>query len=57
MCHKRERAITCILFGDLHFEFLCFGLLQKEVRRKFFKHEFIIVMLLTQGLPDLVYYG
>ena len=31
MCHERERAITCMLFGDLHFEFLCFGLLQKEV--------------------------
>ena len=31
VCHKRERAITCMLFGDLHFKFLCFGLLQKEV--------------------------
>ena len=31
MCHERERAIMCMLFGDLYFEFLCFGLLQKEV--------------------------
>ena len=37
LCVKRERAITCMLFGDLHFEFLCFGLLQKEVWRKFFQ--------------------
>ena len=57
MCDKRDRAITCVLFRDLHLKLkfpdlyknIC--LKESEVWRKVISNK-IIVTRVTQGLPS-----
>ena len=51
MFDKRDRAITCMFWRDLHLTFMFSGLKESEVWRKVISNE-IIFTLVMQGLPS-----
>ena len=51
LCDKRDRAITCMFWCDLHLTLMFSGLKESELWPKVISNE-IIVTLVTQGLPS-----